>query len=86
MKSSRVNYIIVGSFTLAMVTGIVVSVMLLTGRTGATDDYFTTYEDATGLKFGSKVFYMGYPGWPGRSDRTRAGGRPAAVQAATGDH
>lgn len=61
MRSSKINYIIVGVFVLAMLAGIVVSVALLTGRTGATDDYFTTYTDATGLKFGTAVLYMGYP-------------------------
>ena len=61
MKSGRLNYVVVGTFVLAMLAGIVFAVTLLTGRTGATDDYFTTYQDATGLKFGSRVFYMGYP-------------------------
>ena len=50
MKSDRINYIVVGGF-----------VILLAGRTGATDTYYTTYEDVTGLKFGSQVLYMGFP-------------------------
>jgi len=61
MKSDRINYIIVGGFVILMLTGIVVSVAMLAGRTGATDTYFTSYEDVTGLKFGSKVLYMGFP-------------------------
>lgn len=61
MKNDRINYIVVGGFVILMLTGIVISVAALTGRTGATDTYFTRYEDVTGLKFGSQVLYMGFP-------------------------
>ncbi len=61
MKSDRINYVIVGGFVILMLTGIVISVAMLTGRTGATDTYYTRYEDVTGLKFGSQVLYMGFP-------------------------
>ena len=61
MNSDRINYIIVGGFVILMLTGIVISVAALTGRTGATDTYYTRYEDVTGLKFGSQVLYMGFP-------------------------
>jgi phospholipid/cholesterol/gamma-HCH transport system substrate-binding protein len=61
MKSDRINYIIVGGFVILMLTGIVISVAMLTGRTGGTDTYYTSYEDVTGLKFGSQVLYMGFP-------------------------
>ena len=61
MKSERINYVIVGSFVILMLAGIVVSVAMLTGRTGGTDTYYTSYEDVTGLKFGSQVLYMGFP-------------------------
>ncbi|HSS65722.1 MAG TPA: MlaD family protein [Gammaproteobacteria bacterium] len=61
MKSDRINYLVVGSFVIAMIAGLTVAIALLTGRTGATDTYFTSYRDATGLKFGSQVLYMGYP-------------------------
>ena len=61
MKSDRINYIIVGGFVILMLTAIVISVAMLAGRTGVTDTYYTSYEDVTGLKFGSKVLYMGFP-------------------------
>ena len=61
MHNDRINYLIVGSFVLLMLTGIVMSVAMLTGRTGGTDTYFTRYADVTGLKFGSQVLYMGFP-------------------------
>lgn len=61
MKSDQINYLVVGSFVIAMIAALAVAIALLTGRTGATDTYFTSYKDATGLKFGSQVLYMGYP-------------------------
>jgi len=61
MHDERINYILVGSFVLAMVAALVLSLALLTGRTGATDTYYTSYGDVTGLKYGSQVLYMGYP-------------------------
>lgn len=61
MRSDRINYVVVGSFVILMLAGIVVSVAMLTGRTGGTDTYYTSYEDVTGLKFGSQVLYMGFP-------------------------
>lgn len=61
MKNDRINYIVVGGFVILMLAGIFISVAMLTGRTGATDRYFTSYEDVTGLKFGSQVLYMGFP-------------------------
>ena len=61
MKSDRINYVIVGAFVTAMLVGIVVSVAMLSGRTGSTESYYTSYRDVTGLKFGSQVLYMGFP-------------------------
>ncbi len=61
MRNDRVNYVLVGGFVLAMIAALVMSIAMLTGRTGVTDTYYTRYADATGLKFGSQVLYMGYP-------------------------
>jgi len=61
MRSDRINYVVVGVFVLVMLAGIIISVAMLAGRTGATDRYFTRYDDVTGLKYGSQVFYMGFP-------------------------
>ena len=61
MQSDRINYLIVGGFVILMLAGIVLSVAMLTGRTGGTDTYYTRYADVTGLKFGSQVLYMGFP-------------------------
>ncbi len=61
MKSNKINYFVVGGFVLIMLAGLVVSVAVLTGRTGATDSYYAIYNNVTGIKFGSQVLYEGYP-------------------------
>lgn len=61
MRSTRVNYFIVGLFVLASVIGLIVTVAVLTGRTGATDAYFAVYRNVTGVKYGTQVMYEGYP-------------------------
>lgn len=61
MRNSKINYLVVGGFVIAMLAGLVASLALLTGRTGATDDYFTIYDNVTGVKFGTQVLYEGYP-------------------------
>ncbi len=61
MKSNRINYLIVGSFVIAILAGLVLAVALLTGRTGATDTYYATYKNVTGIAFGTRVLYEGYP-------------------------
>ncbi len=61
MKSSKINYVVVGSFVLAMIAALIVSVALLTGRTGATDIYYTVYDNVTNLKYGTQVMFEGYP-------------------------
>ncbi len=61
MKSNKINYLIVGSFVIAVVVGLVVSVAFLTGRTGAVDSYYAFYRNVTGVKFGTQVLYEGYP-------------------------
>lgn len=61
MRSNRVNYLVVGSFVLVMLVGIVVAVAWLSGRTGPTDSYFAVYNNVTGVKFGTQVLYEGYP-------------------------
>ena len=61
MRSSKINYLVVGVFVIGMIVALVTSVALLTGRTGATDNYFTYYSNVTGVKFGTQVVYEGYP-------------------------
>jgi phospholipid/cholesterol/gamma-HCH transport system substrate-binding protein len=61
MKNVRLNYLIVGTFMIGVFAVLVVAVALLTGRTGATDDYYTVYDNVTGVEFGTRVLYEGYP-------------------------
>ena len=61
MRSSKINYLIVGLFVLAMIGALVTTVAMLTGRTGAVDNYYTYYANVTGIKFGTQVVYEGYP-------------------------
>jgi phospholipid/cholesterol/gamma-HCH transport system substrate-binding protein len=61
MRNNKLNYVIVGSFVLVMVLGLIFSIAMLTGRTGATDKYFAVYRNVTGVKFGTQVLYEGFP-------------------------
>ena len=61
MRNNKINYMVVGAFVIAMLVGLLGSLAILTGRTGATDDYYTVYDNVTGVKFGTQVLYEGYP-------------------------
>ena len=61
MKNVRLNYLIVGSFMIGVIAAIIAAVGLLTGRTGATDESFAHYGNVTGVEFGTRVLFEGYP-------------------------
>lgn len=61
MRSNKINYLVVGSFVILAIAGLVVAVALLSGRTGPTDSYYAVYSNVTGVKFGTQVLYEGYP-------------------------
>ena len=61
MRSNRLNYFAVGLFVIASIVGLIVAVAILSGRTGATDNYIAIYRNVTGVKFGTQVMYEGYP-------------------------
>jgi len=61
MRDDQRNYVIVGVFVIAMVTGLVLWIALLSGRTGATDAYYIRYDDVLGLAAGTQIYYDGYP-------------------------
>ncbi len=61
MRSNKINYLVVGSFVLISIIGLVIAVAWLTGRTGPTESYHAIYRNVTGVKFGSQVMYEGYP-------------------------
>ncbi|HER26423.1 MAG TPA: MCE family protein [Rhodospirillales bacterium] len=61
MRNNKINYLIVGTFVLTMLAGMIVAMAMLAGRTGATDSYYAFYRNVTGVKFGTQVVYEGYP-------------------------
>ncbi len=61
MRYSKINYLVVGVFVIAMIASAIVAIAVLTGRTGNVDRYFTVYDNVTGVKFGTQVIYEGYP-------------------------
>ena len=61
MNTARINYVAVGAFVAAALVGATVAIAMLTGRTGATDEYYSVYSNVTGVKFGTVVLYEGYP-------------------------
>ena len=61
MNTAKINYVAVGIFITVAFIGAIVSMALLTGRTGSTDPYHSVYTNVTGVKFGTQVLYEGYP-------------------------
>ena len=61
MKTNKINYLAVGLFMILTIGGMIFSIALLAGRTGATDSYHAVYNNVTGVKFGSQVLYEGFP-------------------------
>jgi phospholipid/cholesterol/gamma-HCH transport system substrate-binding protein len=60
MNASRANYLIVGLFVLAMIVGVIIAASMVSGRSGSTDSYYTTYSNVGGIKYGTQVLYEGY--------------------------
>ena len=61
MYNKRVNYVLVGSFVAAMLVAAVVTVAVLTGRTGPTDRYLVRLDNVTDIKYGTQVRFEGFP-------------------------
>lgn len=60
MKHENVNYLVVGSFVLAVLAALIISLTLITGRDGDTENYNVYYDSVAGLKYGTIVSYEGY--------------------------
>jgi phospholipid/cholesterol/gamma-HCH transport system substrate-binding protein len=60
MKHESVNYLVVGSFVLAVLAALIISLTLITGRDGDTENYNVYYDSVAGLKYGTIVSYEGY--------------------------
>jgi phospholipid/cholesterol/gamma-HCH transport system substrate-binding protein len=57
----RTGDILVGLFVLATLGTLFVGIMLLTGRSGPADRYYTVYPNVTDIGFSTAVLYEGYP-------------------------
>jgi len=55
MRDDQRNYILVGVFVIAMITGLLVWLALLSGRTSATESYYLRYTNVLGLSEGTQI-------------------------------
>jgi phospholipid/cholesterol/gamma-HCH transport system substrate-binding protein len=60
VKRDSVNYVLVGAVVAAAFVVLLVALAMITGRSGASADYYTHYRNVTGLRYGAPVFYQGY--------------------------
>jgi phospholipid/cholesterol/gamma-HCH transport system substrate-binding protein len=60
MKRENINYIVVGTFILIITASFFVFLYKITGSSGPTDKYYVTYENVTGIKYGTPVSFEGY--------------------------
>lgn len=60
MKRDNVNYVLVGVVVIAALALLLVTLGIVTGRTGEAERYHVYYGNVTGLGFGAPVFYEGF--------------------------
>jgi len=60
VKRDTINYTLVGFVVLAALALLLIALVVITGRSGRTHDYFVVYRNVTGLGSGAPVFYEGY--------------------------
>jgi phospholipid/cholesterol/gamma-HCH transport system substrate-binding protein len=60
MKRDTVNYTLVGIVVLAAFVLLLVTLFIITGRTGPSASYHVHYGNVTGLGYGAPVFYEGF--------------------------
>jgi phospholipid/cholesterol/gamma-HCH transport system substrate-binding protein len=60
VKRENVNYFLTGVVVLGSLVLLLVTLFIITGRSGSTDDYVVRYRNVAGLAFGTPVFYQGY--------------------------
>jgi len=61
MRNYSINYATVGIFVSAMIVALIVTVTLIAGRTGPSDQYRVLFDNVTDLKYGTIVRYEGFP-------------------------
>ena len=60
MRNDKRNYVMVGSFVIAMLALLIIWIAMVSGRTGATDDYYIIYDNVMGLNTGVEILFEGY--------------------------
>lgn len=60
MKRDTINYFVVGTFVIALFVVFLMVLYRITGSTGAIDNYYVSYDNVAGIKFGTPVLYEGY--------------------------
>jgi phospholipid/cholesterol/gamma-HCH transport system substrate-binding protein len=60
VRRDTVNYTLVGAVVLAALVLLLVGLVLITGKSGATTGYVVHYRNVTGLRYGAPIFYQGY--------------------------
>lgn len=60
MRRDDVNYLVVGLFVLLALAAFLGLMYFITGRGGPTDEYHAYYDNVTGIKYGTGVFFEGY--------------------------
>lgn len=60
MKKDNINYLMVGSFVLAMLILLVVTLYKITGRGANSDTYYVHFKNVNGIREGTVVTYGGF--------------------------
>ena len=60
MKRENINYIVVGTFVSIIMASFFVFLYQITGSSGPTENYYVSYDNVTGIKYGTPVSFEGY--------------------------
>ena len=60
MRRDTINYLVVGVFVLGVFLLFMAVLYQITGRTGPTENYYVSYGNVEGIKYGTPVLYEGY--------------------------
>ncbi len=60
MRHEKINYLAVGSFAMLMTLGLLWALYEITGSGGGAEQYHVKFNNVTGIRFGTAVYYEGY--------------------------
>tara|TARA_R110002072_G_scaffold32211_8_gene98635 strand:- start:11855 stop:12865 length:1011 start_codon:yes stop_codon:yes gene_type:complete len=60
MKRDNINYLVVGSFVMLVTLSFFIFLYQIMGSNGPVEKYFVTYNNVTGIKYGTPVAFEGY--------------------------